>query len=189
MSRLTTLCTALALLALVGAAAAQPPVDYTLLCTEHVEELEDAVPIGVATVVDGQLHVWLSAGWACEDTVVAVALRDDTDVIEVTVDTEHGVVTLTFGDEEAALSSEATALPQQAIDGMTNAHARRTAAFEQRGRGAETAAAAREAAGGAERPQVDLDQIDDLDDEDEDVDLDEQPARPNLPEPAGSGRR
>lgn len=213
MLRWTTLFTALTLFALMGAAAAQPPVDYTLYCTEVDTEaevdveaafeiaLEDAVMIGVATEVDGQMHVWLNEDWACDegDAVVAVARHDASIVVEVDVAIdEEGVVTMTFlfGDEsdesaDAGISGTATALPEVAIDGMANAHARRTAAFENRNRGSEASAAARAAAGVGERPQVDLEDLEDEIDE-EDVEDDEdggRPALPDLPEPAGSGRR
>ena len=218
MLRWTTLFTALTLFALMGAAAAQPPVDYTLYCTAAEAEtelgdevdveaafeiaLEDAVMIGVATEVAGQMHVWLNEDWACDEddaVVVAVARHDASIVVEVDVEIDaEGVVTMTFlfvdeSDEsaDAGISGTATALPQVAIDGMANAHARRTAAFENRNRGAETSAAARAAAGVGERPQVDLEEIEDeIDDEDDEDDEDDgRPALPDLPEPADSGRR
>lgn len=163
MHRLTILLTALLLFALGGAFAATTPIDYSLLCTTDAEAMSDVEVIGVATEVDGNLHVRLVDGWVCDEdssVVVAVAVHDASVVFDVTitVDEFDGLVTLTFShDEVEGLSGEATTLPHEAIDGMANAHTLRTAAFERQTRGAETSETAREAAGVAERPEIGID--------------------------------
>jgi len=180
MHRSTILITTLLLFAMGGGLAAATPVDYRLVCATDSDTVADAVMIGVASEVDGRLHVRLVDGWACDDPslVFAVALHDESVVFDVaiTVDDLDGVVTLTFSyDGDEGPSGDATSLPQGAIDGMANAHALRTAAFENRSRGAETSAASREAAGVAERPQIGLDHEDDE-------------GRPDRPVPPASGR-
>lgn len=181
MQRLTILIT-LCLIAVGAALAAATPIDYSLVCATDSEDMTNAEVIGVATEVDGRLHVRLVDGWLCDapsSVVLAIALHDASVVFDVTVDERDGVVTLTFSNDGAeGLSSEAMPLPLAAIDGMANAHALRTAAFENRTRGAETSAAAREAAGAAGRPAIGL--------EDDDEEVDE--GQPALPVPPAGGR-
>jgi len=180
MRRLTILITTLFLFAVGAALAAATPVDYSLVCATDAEDMTNVEVIGVATEVGGRLHVRLVDGWLCDaqsSVVLAVALHDTSVVFDVTVDELDGAFTLTFShDGVEGLSGEATSLPQQAIDGMANAHALRTAAFENRMRGAETSAAAREAAGVAGRPESVLD--DDEGDEEADRRRPERPVTP-----------
>ena len=116
---------ALILLLVIGMAAAQPPVDYTLMCGEEI--------IGAVSYVDGKYHVTLLAGVTCENALLSNAEGDS---LEVTLDYEDGIVTVTIDDEPYV----AEEVPQQALDGVRAAHANRAVA----GDGQETAAAMQE---------------------------------------------
>lgn len=116
---------------LAGAAAAQPPVDYTILC--------DGAIIGAASFVDGELRVALVEDWTC-DGEVSVAQHEDLVVTIVEVD---GVWMLAIGDggpdDPMAFVEE---VPSQAIAGMVTAQERRAPAFAREARGHEQSAAA-----------------------------------------------
>ena len=118
-----------------GAAIAQPPVDYTLLCVEG----EGALIIGTASLVEDVLHVALVEGWQdCDGTIYAGEY-----VVDITTDDE-GVVTVTFGEKSNEMSGDAVQVPQEALDGMVRAQTERAEAFTNAARGAEAAAAAEE---------------------------------------------
>jgi hypothetical protein len=119
---------ALLLTLVVGTAAAQPPVDYTLLC--------DDVVIGAVSYVDGAYHVVLLAGATCDPDLLSIA-EDET--MDVTLERDaEGVVTVTIGEDGATVLVDE--VPQQALDGVRGAHANRAVA----GHGQETAAAMRD---------------------------------------------
>ena len=124
-----TLISLLFSFALTGAAAAQPPVDYTLVC--------DGVVIGAASYVDGELRVALIEGETCAEGTVSVAQHPDLNVVIGVVD---GVVTVTFVDDDSTIVAKE--LPSQAIAGMVTAQERRAPAFAREARGHEPSAAA-----------------------------------------------
>ena len=105
-----------------GMATAQPPVDYVLLCGDE--------PIGVVSVVDGELHAAVIAGATCEDGELAISGHgfyvtltvDEDGVVHVEVDFDEG--------DDTSMSATAVVVPQQAVDGMLRAHENRAAAME-----------------------------------------------------------
>lgn len=115
-----------------GVAAAQPPVDYELVCS--AEDVDDVV-IGAVSLVDGKLHVALVEDWSCAGTMWVGEFEADLDEV-------GGVWILTIGDLE--LSAEVKVLPAVAVAGMLQAQENRTAAFENSSRGELEAAAADE---------------------------------------------
>jgi len=171
----TRLLAALVSLLIIGTAAAQPPVDATLLCDGEV--------IGTASYVDGELHVALLVGATCEGEQT-VAQDGSTYTLER--DEATGVVTVTIGE----LSAAAIEVPQQALDGMVGATEHRAAAAEHRGRGEETSAAKR-AEHQPERPDRPEDpETPDEPEAPEAPETPEGPDGPELPElPAAAGGR
>jgi hypothetical protein len=128
-------------LLIAGTAAAQPPVDYTLVCDDG----ESQFVIGAASFVDGALRVSLVDGATCDGTVFVA--QDTTLIVTLTV--VDGVVTVTIADAEAdpefeseVRTAEAKELPPQAIAGMVTAQENRASAFAREGRGDEQSAAA-----------------------------------------------
>ena len=118
---------ALFLILVIGTAAAQPPVDYTLMCDGDI--------IGAVSYVDGAYHVTLLAGAACDGTL---NIYED-ESLDVTLDRDDdGIVTVTIGEDEVPVLVDE--VPQQALDGVLTAHANRAVA----GHGQETAAAMRD---------------------------------------------
>jgi hypothetical protein len=129
----TRILAALFALLLIGSAAAQPPVDYILLCGAEV--------VGTASYVDDEFHVALLEGAEeCAGDVIAMSVVGD-EVLAVTIaPTDDGLgLVVTFGDELEGVIADV--VPQPAIDGMVGAAENRAAA----GQGEETAAAMREA--------------------------------------------
>ncbi len=114
---------------LVGFAAAQPPVDYVLLC--------DGEAVGAASLVGGELHVAITAGTTCEGTL---SLEGSDLAVIFDVDADGGI-TVTI-DETSAMAKER---PPQAVAGMVRARENRAAAFQNRTRGEENAATHRPA--------------------------------------------
>jgi len=166
----TRLLAALVSLLIIGTAAAQPPVDATLLCDGEV--------IGTASYVDGELHVALLVGATCEGEQT-VAQDGSTYTLER--DEATGVVTVTIGEWTAA----AIEVPQPALDGMVGATQNRAAAAARRGQGEETAAAKR-AEHQPERSELPGEA------EDHEIpsapDRPERPERPELPDATGDRR-
>lgn len=112
-----------------GAAMAQPPVDYTLVCDDEV--------VGTASHVDGELHVAWSEGVTCEGTL---SVAQDSDLI-VAVDTDaDGRTTVTITDVDGSVSGVAEELPQVAVDGMATAQENRAEAGTDADEAAEVAA-------------------------------------------------
>jgi hypothetical protein len=159
------LLAALFSLLMIGTAAAQPPVDFTLLC--------DGAVIGTASYVDGELHAALLVGATCEgERTVA----QDGSPYTLERDEATGVVTVTIGD----LSGVAIEVPQTALDGKVGATENRAAAAERRGHGEETSAAKR-AEHQPERP--------DRPERPEDPETPDEPEAPDAPEtPEGPDR-
>lgn len=113
-------------LLIMGLAAAQPPVDFTIEC--------DGELIGTATYVDGELHASIVEGVECTgdltvtqdpDVFVELERADGETTVTLTSATEGSVT----GDVEE-LSSEALELPGVAIEGMATAQENRAAAAE-----------------------------------------------------------
>jgi hypothetical protein len=112
-----------------GAAMAQPPVDYTLVCDDEV--------VGTASYVDGELHVAWSEGVTCEGTL---SVAQDSDLI-VAIDTDaDGRTTVTITDVDGSVSGVAEELPQVAVDGMATAQENRAEAGTDADEAAEAAA-------------------------------------------------
>lgn len=122
---------------LLGAAMAQAPEDYTLLCDGDV--------FGTAAYVDGELRVALSEGVTCEGTV---SVGQDGDLIVTLELADDGATLVTITDLEGSVSAvaEAGEVPQVAIDGMATAQEQRAEA----GAEADTSANAEEGAENAE---------------------------------------
>jgi hypothetical protein len=120
------------LLAAVGVAAAAMPVDYQLVCGEG----EDAYLVGVASLVEDQLHVALIDGAleTCVDGVTGVTADGLSFSVEYTV--EDGVVVdlqVVFEDEgDGAYAPNLTyeELPEVAVEGMLGAQQNRAEAQE-----------------------------------------------------------
>jgi len=162
-------------LALFGMALAGPPVDVQLVCGEG----EDAPLVGVASLVEDQLHVSLIDGAleACVDGVYGVA--DGETVFTLSYTVVDGAVTdvqVAFGADPEYLPTLTFAeVPEVAVEGKLGAQRNREAAFER-------ATQARERAGG---PPMDVPGHGD--DEGLEDDEDEEPV--DLPAPASRGRR
>lgn len=126
-----------------GMATAQPPVDYVLLCGDE--------PIGVVSVVDGELHAAVIAGETCAVGDLAILGYAGFEVT-VWVDAFGAVmVSVEFGDDaDSEMSAAAVVVPQEAIRGMLTAQGNRAAAMER-------AALAREG-----RPELPETAVDDL---------------------------
>jgi hypothetical protein len=165
--------TALLLLLVIGTAAAQPPVDYTLVC--------DGVTIGTVSYVDGEYHVALLVGATCEAPQVLSILEDES--LDVTFELVDGVITFTIG-EDATVPVLVEEVPQQALDGRLTAHANRAGA----GHGPATAAAMRELHQPERPARPELPVAPELPVGPELPEMPELPVVPSLPEAAG-GRR
>lgn len=173
----------LMLLTLFGMALAGPPVDVRLVCGEG----EDAPLVGVASLVEDQLHVALIDGAleACTDGVYGVA--DGATVFAMSYTLVDGVLTdVDVAYEDAAYAPTLTyaELPEVAVEGKLGAQQNREAAFE---RAAEARARAEERRGG---PPADGDD-EPSEDEDEGEEAEEEAGGPpaDLPAPAATGRR
>jgi hypothetical protein len=178
-------------MAVFGMALAGPPVDVQLVCGET----EDAPIIGVASLVEDQLHLSVIDGAleACLDGVFGVA--DGATVFTVTpLLDEAGAITdvqVTFAEDEAyAPSLSYATVPEVAVEGMLGAQRNRAAAQE---RAAQARDQAHERAG--EAPFGEPSDGDQDRDRDRDQDCDptcdgDGPSGPpaDLPAPANPGR-
>lgn len=118
------------LLAVFGLALAGPPVDVPLVCGEA----EDAPIVGVASLVEDQLHMALTAEAleACTEGVYGVVDGEPAFIVTYTLD--NGVlanVQVAFTTDPAATPSVSYAIvPEVAVEGMLGAQRNRAAAFE-----------------------------------------------------------
>ena len=161
---MTRIFAALLLLLVIGLAAAQPPLDYTLMCDDEI--------IGAVSYVDDGYHVTLLAGVTCEGEL-SIA-EDESLVVKLERDGD-GIVTVTI-DDEAYVAEE---VPQQALDGVLTAHANRAVA----GHGQETATAMQD----LHKPE--LPERPELPELPERPEPPVEPELPDLPEAAGDRRR
>ena len=171
----------LTFLAALGLAMAGPPVDYQIAC---LFEDEDAVVVGVASVVDGQLHLALHAELAC-DGEIAIVDGEGTPLATLTWDEVDGWTIDEWLDEETAAPELASVVevPWVAIEGMLGAQRNRAAAMERRAFGQAQAVER----GLGIRPDV-LDDEDEVEIEIEDEDEDDDGPPVVLPGPAGDRR-
>jgi hypothetical protein len=178
------------LLAAFGLALAGPPVDYQLYCV--VEDVAGDEPIGVASLVDDQLHVALIDGALaeCEGTVVGMAEGEPVFTVTVFTFDESGELTdfqVAFTEDETLQpSTNAEELPAVAIEGMLGAQQNRADAFRM---AEEARARGEEHAGG---PPIDVPGEGDDEEEgaEEEVEIESEEDGPpmELPEPATRGR-
>lgn len=118
-------------LAVFGMALAGPPVDVPLVCGAS----EDAPVVGVASLVEDQLHLALIAGAleACTDGVYGV--MDGATILTVSYAIEDGAVAdvqvAIAADPEATPSLSYAEVPAVAVEGMLAAVRNREAAFGQ----------------------------------------------------------
>ncbi len=168
-------------LTLFGMALAGPPVDVRLVCGEG----EDAPLVGVASLVEDQLHVALIDGAleACTEGVYGVT--DGATVFTLSYTLVDGAIAdVDVAYEDAAYEPTLTyaEVPEVAVEGKLGAQQNREAAFE---RAADARARAEERRGG---PPADGD---DEPSEDEAEEADEEAGGPpaDLPAPAAAGRR
>ena len=178
-------------LAAFGLALAGPPVDYQLYCEVVVEEASTFVDVGVASEVEGQLHVALADGAlaACVEvdglvTVVGYPLGVEPDPDEPVISlsltfevTEDGFVFVP--DEEPTFDTTVTEVPQVAVDGKLGAMENRAEAFQ---RAEEARARAEERAGG---PPMDAPGEGDDEETEDEVEIEDEE---DGPEPATRGR-
>ena len=177
-------------LATFGMALAGPPVDYQLVCGTG----EDAPLVGVASLVEDQLHVALIDGAleACIDGAYGVA--DGATVFTVSTTLEDGVVTdvqVAFdADPEYVPALTYIEVPQVAVEGKLGAQQNREAARE---RATEARARADERLGGPpmEVPRGGDDSEEEVVEADEAADGGKKGNGPpaDLPAPANPGRR
>jgi hypothetical protein len=170
-------------LTLLGLALAAPPVDVRLVCGEG----EDAPLIGVASLVEDQLHVALIDGAleACTEGVYGVADGATVFAMSYTlVDGELTDVDVAFEDAAYAPTLTYAQLPEVAVEGKLGAQQNREAAFA---RAEDARARAEERRGG---PPADGDD-DPSEDEDVGEEADEGAGGPPAdgPAPAAAGRR
>jgi len=172
-------------LAAFGLALAGPPVDYQLYCA--VDNVVGDEPIGVASLVDDQLHVALIDGafTECIESGGSVGgVIDGVIAFELTFDEEAGFLVEFSVTEPDELYEPATTsveeLPAVAIVGMLGAQQNRAEAFQR-------AEAGRAHAGG---PPMDVPaEGDEGDIEEEAATAGEDGGPPmELPEPATRGR-
>jgi len=183
-----------------GLALAGPPVDYQLYCevTDDVTMEMTFAFIGVASEVEGQLHVALIDG-ALEACVVvdgAVTVAAYPQGVDPATPDAEGSFALTFevdgttGDwvfvpgVEPEFETTIEEVPQVAVEGMRGAQENRAEAF-QRAEGAR--ARAEEHAGG---PPMDVPGRGDDDEAEDDAEIEVEEGGPPvaLPEPAAPGR-
>jgi hypothetical protein len=124
----TRVLATLLFLLVIGMAAAQPPVDYILLC--------DDVVIGTARYVGGGFDVAVLEGAEECAEVRALSVVGD-GVLAVSFAWPGGILTVTLGEMWVVA---ATVVPQPALYGMVGAAENRAAAGELAGQGQETAA-------------------------------------------------
>ena len=165
-------------LATFGVALAGPPVDYQLVCGEG----EEAPLVGVASLVDDQLHVALIEGAIeeCDDGVYGVLDGETLFTVSYFLDGEADDVQVEFYGTEYLPTLTYAEVPDVAVEGMLGAHRLRQAAFE---RAAQAREQASEHAGG---PPIDVpaggDDREELAGDDPEMPVD-------LPAPASRGRR
>lgn len=181
-------------LATFGMALAGPPVDVQIVCGTG----EDASLVGVASLVEDQLHVALIDGAleACDENLGVYGIADDATVFTVSYTLEDGVVTDVQVAFDADPAYEPTLtyaeVPEVAVLGKLGAQQNRAMARERATQAHEQATQARErAAEHAGGPNMDVPD-DGADGEEEEVEADGEegdgpPA--DLPAPATRGRR
>ncbi len=176
-------------LVITGMVAAQPPVDYTVWCGDEVigvaslVDAENAVEIGVASLINGEWHVAIRDDAMCDTMLVGYY---DSPPFELTLDDDGTWVV----DLDDVVIASLVMVPEEAIAGMRGAHVNRAAAMEGRAYGEERAAAAkaRRPQQGADEPEGDV-EVEALATSFEHADPElpewsELPDRPERPEPA-----
>lgn len=93
------------LLLALGAAAAQAPDEYTLLCGDEV--------IGSVTVTEAELDAAVLEDFTCSGEI---SIAEDETLI-VTLEREDGDVTVTVTGIDGSVSGKAEELPDEAVDG------------------------------------------------------------------------
>lgn len=168
-------------LATFGMAFAGPPVDVQLVCGTG----EDPALVGVASLVEDQLHVALIDGALEECTEGVYGIADGATVFTVSYTLEDGVVTdvqVVFDADPAYAPTLSYAeVPQVAVEGKLGAQQNREAAFE---RATQARERAPEHAGG---PSVDA-PADDGEEDEAEADGEER-GGPPADLPAARGRR
>lgn len=175
-------------LALFSMAFAGPPVDVQLTCGEG----EDAPLVGVASLVEDQVHVALIDGAlaACVDGVFAVADGATLFTVTYTVDPDSGAITdvqVAFDDPDDLPELTYQEVPEVAVEGKLGAQQNRAAARE---RAAEARAHADERGDGP--PAHARGGGDDEEEEEEDEDVEDEASDGPPADPTGSaasGRR
>ena len=170
-------------LVITGMVAAQPPVDYTVWCGDEVigvaslVDAENAVEIGVASLINGEWHVAIRDDAMCDTMLVGYY---DSPPFELTLDDDGTWVV----DLDDVVIASLVMVPEEAIAGMRGAHVNRAAAMEGRAYGEERAAAAK-ARRPAGEPEVDLEGealAAPFEHTEKDLPVPPEPAMPELPE-------